>query len=105
MASLLSENYINFRGSIMFRFIYVLSDPEPSIRELAESIVARVLHPRNTALFANSFLDAVCVLNNWTGHPTYQSAAGNKEFALLDPFRRSVIYSFLLSLMTNEQKL
>merc|ERR1719326_2610146 len=35
LASLLSEKYVTFRGSIMYRFLYALSDPVDSIRTLA----------------------------------------------------------------------
>lgn len=106
LASLLSEKYVTFRGDIVYRFLYVLGDPVDSIRGLAESIVIRILQPQYPALFANNFLDVVCTLNNWTGHANFQGACGNSDFALIQfPQRRSKIYSFLLSLMSNEQKL
>jgi len=106
LSSLLSENFITFRGPIVYRFLYVLGDPVDSVRNLAESITTRVLHPQNAGVFSSIFLDVVCVLNNWAGHPCFQGAAGNSAFALLQfPERRSMIYSFLLSLMSNEQKL
>jgi hypothetical protein len=105
LASLLSESYLKFKGSIVHRFLYALSDPAASVRKLAESVVVRILHPRNPALFPQVFLDVICALNGWAGHPGLQSAVENKEFSLLDsPSRRTIIYRFILSLMTNEQK-
>merc|ERR1719162_2569407 len=106
LSSLLSEGYITFRGAIVYRYLYILGDPVDSVRNLAESIVVRILHPSNAAVFSSIFLDVVCVLNKWAGHASFQGAAGNGGFELLQfPQRRSMIYSFLLSLMTNEQKL
>jgi len=105
LASLLSESYIKFRGPIVHRFLYVLSDPAGSVRKLAESVVIRILHPRNPAHLSQVFVDIVCSLNGWAGHAAFQSAVDNKDFTLLDsPKRRTIIYRFMLSLMTNEQK-
>jgi condensin-2 complex subunit D3 len=106
LSSLLSEEFIHFRGAVVVRFLYALSDPVEQIRGLAESVVVRILHRRNNALFLTVFLDMVCMLNGWSGHPTYKGAQGNNNFALPEcPERRLMVYTFLLSLMTNEQRL
>jgi condensin-2 complex subunit D3 len=105
LASLLSEDYIKFKGSIVHRFLYLLSDPSADITKLVECVFMRILHPRNAAIFANTFLDGVCGLNGWAGHPEFQSAVSNKDFTLLKaPRRRAAVYRFMLSAMTNEQK-
>jgi len=105
IASLLSEDFIKLRGSIMLRFLYVLSDPSPSVRNFVECVFARILHQRNPAIFSQNFLDVLCGLSGFLGLQNFQGAAGNEEFSLQkSPSRRAMIYRFMLSMMTNEQK-
>jgi len=105
VASLLSEDFIKIRGSILLRFLYLLSDPAASVRHFAECVFARILHQRNAAIFAQNFLDVLCALNGWSGLSGFRAVEGNEEFSLLNsPLRRSVIYRFMLSLMTSDQK-
>lgn len=105
IASLLSEDFIKLRGSIMLRFLYVLSDPSPSVRSFVECVFARILHQRNPAIFSQNFLDVLCGLSGFLGLQNFQGAAGNEDFSLQkSPSRRAMIYRFMLSLMTNEQK-
>jgi len=105
LASLISEDFLKFRGSIVPRFLYALSDPCDDVRHFVESFFARVLLARNSAIFAQSLVDAVCTLTGWLGHPRYQGAAGNRRFSLrAAPARRAAVYRFMLSLMTNKQK-
>merc|ERR1719210_1201025 len=105
LASLLSEDFIKLRGSIMLRFLYVLSDPSESVRNFVESVFARILHLRNSTMFSQNFLDVICALNGWAGLANFQGAIGNEEFSLQhSPSRRAMIYRFMLTLMSNEQK-
>mmetsp|Transcript_90837 Transcript_90837/g.265922 ORF Transcript_90837/g.265922 Transcript_90837/m.265922 type:complete len:1504 (+) Transcript_90837:65-4576(+) len=105
LASLLSEDFIKLRGSIMLRLLYVLSDPSETVRNFVECVFARILHSRNTTMFSQSFLDVICSLNGWAGLPNFQGATGNEEFSLQrSPSRRAMIYRFMLTLMSNDQK-
>lgn len=105
LASLLSENFIKFRGNPMYRFLYGLSDPSPDVRSIVESTFERILLPRQPGLFSWIFVGTMCVLNGWSGHPSYPGAETNKQFSLAAfPTRRAQIYRFMLSLMTREQK-
>lgn len=89
----------------MLRYLYVLSDPSPSVRQFVECVFAKILHQRNTKIFSENFLDAVCALSGWSGLQSFQGSLGNEEFSLQNaPSRRAQIYRFMLSLMTNEQK-
>merc|ERR1719215_2542169 len=104
-ASLLSESFVKFRGCLMYRVLYVLSDPAEEIRNLVECLFTNILHKRNPAVFSYDFVGVICVLNGWTGHPKYQGASFNKQFNLMaSPQRRQMIYRFMLSLMSQEQK-
>mmetsp|Transcript_34803 Transcript_34803/g.75882 ORF Transcript_34803/g.75882 Transcript_34803/m.75882 type:complete len:1483 (+) Transcript_34803:46-4494(+) len=105
LASLLAEDFIKFRGSIMLRFLYVLSDPSDTVRSLVESVFARILCSRNTTMFSQNFLDIICALNGWSGLAAFQGAMGNDDFSLQKaPSRRAAIYRFMLANMSNDQK-
>lgn len=105
LASLLSESFIKFRGNPMYRFLYALSDPSLDVRSIVESTFERILLPRQPGLFSWIFVGTMCVLNGWSGHPSYPGAETNKQFSLANgPKRRAQIYRFMLSLMTREQK-
>jgi len=105
IASLLSEDFIKLRGSIMLRYLYALSDPSAAVRHFVECVFAKILHQRNNKIFSENFLDAICALSGWSGLQSFQGSLGNEEFSLQgSPSRRAEIYRFMLSLMTNEQK-
>lgn len=105
LASLLSEDFIKFRGSILLRFLLLLSDSSESVRGFVECVFARILHQRNAAMFSQNFLDVVCALNGWAGLANFQGAKGNEDFSLQAfPARRAMIYRFMLTLMSNDQK-
>jgi len=104
-AFLLSESFVKFRGCLMYRILYVLSDPAEEIRDLVECLFTHILHKRDPAVFTHNFVGVICVFNGWFGHPKYQSALSNEQFSLVDsPQRRHMIYRFMLSLMSQEQK-
>mmetsp|Transcript_90793 Transcript_90793/g.228334 ORF Transcript_90793/g.228334 Transcript_90793/m.228334 type:complete len:1521 (-) Transcript_90793:289-4851(-) len=105
LASLLAEDFIKLRGSILLRFLYVLSDPSDVVRSFVECVFARILHSRNSTMFAQNFLDVICALNGWCGLANFRGAEGNEEFSLVkSPGRRAMVYRFMLSLMSSEQK-
>jgi len=105
MASLLSEDFIKFRGLIMLRFIYLLGDPSEPVRNFVECLFARILHSRNATMFSQNFLDVICALNAWHGLANFQGAHGNEDFSLQgSSSRRATIYRFMLTLMSNDQK-
>mmetsp|Transcript_88251 Transcript_88251/g.244931 ORF Transcript_88251/g.244931 Transcript_88251/m.244931 type:complete len:342 (+) Transcript_88251:786-1811(+) len=105
LASLLSDDLVKFRGSIVFRFIWLLGDVSAKVRTFAECIFARVLHKRDPAMLLRNFADIVCALNGWAGIRSCQGALGNEEFSLCEaPERRVLIYRFMLSLMTPDQR-
>lgn len=107
LSSLLSEGYIHFRGMLVHRFLCVLGDPSESIRNVAEYVAVRILHPANPDAISSAFVDLVCVLTGWAGHPSHQdSPLGNKGFELLEfPERRFKIYNFILAMLPDEKKL
>jgi condensin-2 complex subunit D3 len=105
IASLLSESFVKFRGPLVYRLLYSLSDPSNRIRGIVECIFQRMLLRRNPACLSQIFGDTICALNAWLGHPRYSGAEGNEEFSLrAAPDRRIIVYQFILSTLTRDQK-
>merc|ERR1719199_1807937 len=105
LSALLSEDFVKFRGSIMLRFFYMLSDPSDMVRYFVECVFVRILHQRNQGIFMQNFLEVVCAINGFSAISSYQGAIGNEEFSLANsPKRRAMIYRFMLGLMENAHK-
>eukprot|EP00931_Biecheleriopsis_adriatica_P014007 TRINITY_DN11559_c0_g1_i1.p1 TRINITY_DN11559_c0_g1~~TRINITY_DN11559_c0_g1_i1.p1 ORF type:complete len:1432 (+),score=347.14 TRINITY_DN11559_c0_g1_i1:592-4296(+) len=106
LASLISEDFVKLRGDVLYRFVYVLSDPAERVRLAMESVFLRVLLLRQPQLFQQHFVDIIYALNGWETAPGQQGLAGNQAFSLVSaPGRRAAVYSFMLSYMSSEQKL
>ena len=106
VSSLLAEDYIKFKGQLVFRLLYLLSDPNPKIRYFMESVFARILFLRHSGSLKTLFAETVCALNGFSRHPAFQGALGNRDFFLTtDRERRLEIYRFMLTnVVTTEQK-
>ena len=106
VSSLLAEDYIKFKGQIVFRLLYLLSDPNEKIKFFTESVFSRILFLRHSGSLKTLFSETVCALNGFLRHPAYQGAVGNKDFLLtLNSKRRREIYAFMLTnIVTTEQK-
>lgn len=105
-SSLLAEDYIKFKGQIVYRLLYLLSDPNVKIRAFAESVFARILFLRHAGSLKTLFVETVCALNGYLRHPAFQGAQGNREFYLTASLnRRREIFEFMLkNIATTEQK-
>jgi hypothetical protein len=106
VSALLAEDYIKFKGQIVFRLLYLLSDPNVKIRAFVESVFGRILFLRHSGSLKTLFAETVCALNGFLRHPAYQGAAGNREFLLTNSVaRRKEVYAFMLtSVVTTDQK-
>ena len=106
VSSLLAEDYIKFKGQIVYRLLFLLSDPNVKIQSFVESVFSRILFLRHSGSLKTLFAETVCALNGYLRHPAYQGAIGNREFLLTaNPSRRKEVYEFMLSnVVTAEQK-
>eukprot|EP00930_Biecheleria_cincta_P069730 TRINITY_DN57439_c0_g1_i1.p1 TRINITY_DN57439_c0_g1~~TRINITY_DN57439_c0_g1_i1.p1 ORF type:complete len:1216 (-),score=250.44 TRINITY_DN57439_c0_g1_i1:19-3291(-) len=105
LASLVSENYVRFRGDVLHRFVFVLSDSTRDVRQAMESIFVRVLLPRHRELFQQHLVDLIFSLNGLPAPGGECSAGAASGFSLAAwPARRAMTYDFMLSQMTPEQK-
>ncbi|CAE8740014.1 unnamed protein product [Polarella glacialis] len=100
LASLVSEGFVRFKGDLLLRFVYVLSDPSDDVRRVMETVFARVLLPQQPALFSLHLVDAICSLNGWDALPGHQGLQ-----LVMMPARRAGVYRFMLSQMSPEHKL
>ena len=97
LSSLLAEDFIKFKGSIVYRFLYALSDSDPEIRSIVEAVFSRLVLQRQPQMFRNIFPDTICAINGFTKHKSYRGAEGNRDFYLTNsPLHREKIYRFML---------
>lgn len=119
LSSLLLQDYIKWRGLLFHRFLVACSDEDEEVAMLAESVLSGPLMVRNPKIFFNHFVESIFVLNKCVAHPIYVSATrqgdGGSGIAVsfdginLDgsggETRRRNIYTFLLSKLTDEEKI
>ena len=119
LSSLLLQDYIKWRGLLFHRFLVACSDEDEQVAALAESVLSGPLCTRQPKLFFNHFVEALFVLNKCTAHPMYISAAsqgdGGSGIAVgfegiyldgdLGRLRRHRMYDFMLSKLTDEEKI
>ena len=119
LSSLLLEDYIKWRGLLFHRFLVACSDEDHEVAMLAESVLSGPLMLRNPKIFFNHFVETIFVLNKCVAHPIYISAArqgdGGSGIAVsfdginLDgqegESRRRNMYDFLLSKLSDEEKI
>ena len=119
LSSLLLKDYIKFRGLLFHRLLCATSDEDVEVASLAEAVLSGPLFVRYPKLFFNNFVESIFVLNKCTAHPIYISAArqgdGGSGIAVgfdginlegeTGMFRRHQMYNFLLSKLSDEEKI
>ncbi|KAL3924375.1 MAG: hypothetical protein SGILL_001090 [Bacillariaceae sp.] len=119
LSSLLLQDYVKWRGLLFHRFLVACSDLDDEVATLAETVLTGPLWVRNPKLFFNHFVEAIFVLNRCTAHPIYISAAsqGDGGSGIAVGFdginlngpggedRRRMMYGFLLSKLSDEEKI
>ena len=119
LSSLLLQDYIKWRGLLFHRFLVACSDEDEEVAVLAESVLSGPLMVRNPKIFFNHFVESIFVLNKCIAHPIYVSAArqGDGGSGIAVSFdgieldgpageqRRRNMYNFLLSKLSDEEKI
>lgn len=119
LSSLLLQDYIKWRGLLFHRFLVACSDEDEEVAMLAESVLSGPLLVRNPKIFFNHFVESIFVLNRCVAHPIYVSAArqGDGGSGIAVSFdgikldgrdgenRRRSMYDFLLSKLSDEEKI
>ncbi|XP_061449004.1 condensin-2 complex subunit D3 [Rhineura floridana] len=111
LTNLLQEEFVKWKGSLFFRFVIVLVDPNQEIASLAKFCLVHLLLKRNPAMFSQHFIECIFHFNNYERHEKYnrfsQSEREKAVFSLkgkANKEKRMEIYKFLLDHFTDEQR-
>uniref|UniRef100_A0A8C5PFA2 Condensin-2 complex subunit D3 n=1 Tax=Leptobrachium leishanense TaxID=445787 RepID=A0A8C5PFA2_9ANUR len=111
LTNLLQEDFIKWKGSLFFRFVSVLVDPDLEIAKLGEFCLVHLLLKRNPIMFSQHFIECVFHFNSYQKHEKYNKFAQTERektcFSLKGPKnkeKRMKIYKFLLENFTDEQR-
>ncbi|CAN6356421.1 unnamed protein product [Urochloa humidicola] len=74
LAKLLQRDYVKWRGILFLRFLPCLVDESEKIRHLADYLFGNILKAKAPLLAYNSFIEAIYVLNDCTGHGAYNES-------------------------------
>ncbi|KAM0894265.1 hypothetical protein ACQ4PT_024593 [Festuca glaucescens] len=81
LTKLLQRDYVKWRGVLFLRFLPSLVDDSEKIRHLSDYLFGSILKAKAPLLAYNSFIEAIYVLNNYTGHGGFsesQSSQGSQ---------------------------
>ncbi|KAJ8347580.1 hypothetical protein SKAU_G00261690 [Synaphobranchus kaupii] len=111
LTNLLQEEFVKWKGSLFFRFVSLLVDPEPHIASLCKFCLVHLLLKRNPIMFSQHFIECIFHFNCYEKHEKYnkfpQTASQKAKFSLRgskNKERRMSIYRFLLEHFTDEQR-
>ncbi|KAK3136723.1 hypothetical protein QOZ80_5BG0441450 [Eleusine coracana subsp. coracana] len=79
LAKLLQRDYVKWRGVLFLRFLPSLVDESEKIRHLADYLFGNILKAKAPLLAYNSFIEAIYVLNDCTGHGAYSNSQGRQD--------------------------
>ena len=122
LSQLVLEDYVKLRGALWYRLAGALADPDAEVRAVAEAAVGGALALKCKATLHAHFVELVFVLTGCSGRPGFSQllagedaapsasgepspAAGSPGLAMPSPARRAAVYGYLLSIMTDEQRL
>lgn len=118
LSSLLLQDYIKFRGLLLFRFLAATIDDDEGVAVLAEMTLCGPLLSKQSNIFINNFVEALFIFNNCKAHPIFaatsefsQDVSGANEFdginlsGISGKLKRMAIYRMMLSHMSDEQKI
>ena len=74
LATLLSRDFLKWRGLLFQRFLLALVDESPHIRQLADYLLGDALATKAPLLAYNHFVEALFMLNDCRLHPSYASS-------------------------------
>ncbi|XP_010892297.2 condensin-2 complex subunit D3 isoform X3 [Esox lucius] len=111
LTNLLQEEFVKWKGSLFFRFVTALVDPDPSIASLCEYCLVHQLLKKNPVMFSQHFIECIFHFNSYEKHNTYnkfpQTDSERAKFSLKgaqNKEKRFRIYRFLLENFTDAQR-
>uniref|UniRef100_A0A3Q3JDK2 Condensin complex subunit 1 C-terminal domain-containing protein n=1 Tax=Monopterus albus TaxID=43700 RepID=A0A3Q3JDK2_MONAL len=111
LTNLIQEEFVKWKGSLFFRFVVSLVDPDPAIASLCEYCLLHLLLKKNTEIFSQHFIECIFHFNSYSKHKTYnkfpQSEREKVRFSLKGSQhceKRFRIYRFMLEYLTDAQR-
>jgi condensin-2 complex subunit D3 len=119
LTQLLLQEYIKWRGMLLFRFLAVVVDRDEEIAELSKYVLRHTLQTKYSGFMVQNFSEAIIVFNNCSGHATYRAMAaigadGGSCAVSMDGIdlsgsnkktQRMMIYQFMMEDITEEEKI
>lgn len=112
LTNLLKEDYLKWKGALLFRFLTALLDADAQIRAFAEFCLVNILLQRQPTMFFLHFLECLFYFND-TRHPSWHASVDvqgdekKEAFALSGQENRGLrlyLYRFMLSHFTDQHR-
>lgn len=121
LVQLLVQDFLKWRGMLLYRFLAIIVDPDVDMAEFAKVALKKALDGKFSGLFKQHFIEAVIILNECKQHPAFsanESSGGNdgggeclvdlRGVDLLgggNRNRRIAVYEFIMEGMSEEDKI
>ena len=119
LTQLLLQEYLKWRGMLLFRFLATVLDKDEEMAELSKFVLKNTLQGKYSGFIVQNFTEAIIVFNGCTGHATYQAMAsigsdGGSCAVSMDGIdlggssrraHRMRVYEFMMEDVTEEQKI
>ncbi len=111
---LLVQDYVKFRGFLLYRFLACVADPNKGVSAFARQVLTGPLLRRWPNLFMQHIVEAVVVLNGFSEHPMYAAVSANSSESIaedsmdgvhLSAMDRIVVYEVMLKQLSDEQRI
>ncbi len=111
---LLVQDYVKFRGFLLYRFLTCIADPNKSVAAFAKQVLTGPLLRRWPNLFMQHIVEAVVVLNGFSEHPIYAAVGANASESITDDSMggvhltakdRIAVYEVMLEQLSDEQRI
>lgn len=119
LTQLLLQEYLKWRGMLLFRFLATILDKDEEMAELAKYVLKNTLQTKYSGFIVQNFTEAIIVFNSCTQHATYQAMAsigseGGSCAVSMEGIelggssrrhQRMRVYDFMMEDITEEQKI
>jgi hypothetical protein len=119
LTQLLLQEYLKWRGMLLFRFLATILDKDEEMAELAKYVLKNTLQTKYSGFIVQNFTEALIVFNGCTQHATYQAMAsigseGGSCAVSMEGIelggsskrqQRMRVYEFMMEDITEEQKI
>lgn len=116
LTQLLLQEYLKWRGMLLFRFLTAVLDTDEDMATLARHVLKTTLQTKFHDIAAQHFAESIIIFNGCCDHPMYVavSATGTDASVSMDGInlegvqnrsRRQQIYEYILEDITEEQKI